>query len=89
MQMTGGQALIQSLKVEGLETIFTLSDIQRDFAIDGLWEEQDHFQVIHPRHEQATTYMADGYARTTGRVGTSLVVPGSVLLNAATGLSTA
>ncbi len=89
MQMTGGQALIQSLKIEGLETIFALPGIQLDFAIDALWEERDHFQVIHPRHEQATTYMADGYARTTGRVGTSLVVPGPGLLNAAAGLSTA
>jgi len=89
MQMTGGQALIQSLKIEGLDTIFALPGIQLDFAIDALWEERDHFRVIHPRHEQATTYMADGFARTTGRVGTSLVVPGPGLLNAAAGLSTA
>ena len=89
MQMTGGQALIQSLKIEGLETIFALPGVQLDFAIDALWEERDHFRVIHPRHEQATTYMADGFARTTGQVGASLVVPGPGLLNAAAGLSTA
>ena len=63
MQMTGGQALIQSLKIEGLETIFALPGVQLDFAIDALWEERDHFRVVHPRHEQATTYMADGFAR--------------------------
>jgi acetolactate synthase-1/2/3 large subunit len=89
MQMTGGQALIQSLKIEGLETIFALPGVQLDFAIDTLWGERDHFRVIHPRHEQATAYRADGFARTTGQVGASLVVSGSGLLNAAAGLSTA
>jgi len=45
--------------------------------------------VIHTRHEQATSYMADGYARTTGRVGTCLVVPGPGVMNALAGLATA
>ncbi|MQA00619.1 MAG: thiamine pyrophosphate-binding protein [Dehalococcoidia bacterium] len=89
MQMTGGQALVQSLKIEGIETIFALPGIQLDFAFDALWEERDHFRIHHTRHEQATAYMADGFARTTGRVGTSFVVPGPGLLNAAAGLSTA
>jgi acetolactate synthase-1/2/3 large subunit len=89
MQMTGGQALVQSLKIEGLETIFALPGIQLDYAIDAFWEERDAIRMIHPRHEQATAYMADGFARTTGKIGTCLVVPGPGLLNAAAGLSTA
>ncbi|MBM3139769.1 MAG: thiamine pyrophosphate-binding protein [Chloroflexi bacterium] len=89
MQMTGGQALAQSLKVEGIQTIFALPGIQLDFAVDALWEERDHFSLVHTRHEQATSYMADGFARTTGEVGTCLVVPGPGLLNAAAGLATA
>ena len=40
-RMTGGQALVQSLKVEGIETIFGLPGIQLDFAFDALWEERD------------------------------------------------
>src|SRR5262249_58914444 len=40
-------------------------------------------------HEQAASYMADGYARTTGRVGACMVVPGPGLLNAMAGLATA
>ena len=52
-------------------------------------EEQDSIRVIHTRHEQATAYMADGYARTTGKVGVCLVVPGPGLLNATAALSTA
>lgn len=89
MEMTGGQALVQSLKIEGLETIFALPGIQLDYAIDAFWEERNAIRMIHPRHEQATAYMADGYARTTGQIGTCLVVPGPGLLNAAAGLSTA
>ncbi len=88
-QMTGGQALIQSLKLEGIDTIFGLPGIQLDFAFDALWEERDAIRVLHTRHEQACSYMADGFARTTGRIGTFIVVPGPGLLNAAAGLSTA
>ncbi|MEX2177822.1 MAG: thiamine pyrophosphate-binding protein, partial [Gemmatimonadaceae bacterium] len=89
MHMTGGQALVQSLKIEGIQTIFALPGIQLDFAFDALWEEQDYFHIHHTRHEQATAYMADGFARSTGQIGACFVVPGPGLLNAAAGLSTA
>ncbi len=88
-RMTGGQALVQSLKLEGIDTIFGLPGIQMDFAFDALWDERDAIQVLHTRHEQACSYMADGFARTTGKVGTFIVVPGPGLLNASAGLSTA
>jgi acetolactate synthase-1/2/3 large subunit len=55
--------------------------VQLDYAFDALYEERQSVRVIYPRHEQSTAYMADGYARVTGRVGTTLV-PGP-------GLSTA
>jgi len=87
--LTGGQALVQSLKREGVTTIFGLPGIQLDWAFDALWEERDQIQVVHTRHEQATSYMADGYARSTGTVGTCFVVPGPGLLNASAGLATA
>lgn len=89
VQLTGGQALVQSLKREGIDTIFGLPGIQLDWAFDALYEERDNIAVYHTRHEQATSYMADGYARATGKVGTCLVVPGPGLLNAMAGLSTA
>jgi len=89
MEMTGGQALAQSLKIEGVETIFALPGIQMDFLFDAIWEEQEHFNVLHARHEQATAYMADGFARTTGKIGTFIVVPGPGVLNATAALSTA
>ncbi len=88
-KMTGGQALVESLKRHGLEVIFGLPGVQLDWAFDALYDAQDAIKVIHTRHEQATSYMADGYARSTGKIGACLVVPGPGLMNAMAGLSTA
>ena len=88
-RMTGGQALVQQLKLEGVETIFGLPGVQLDYVFDALYEERDSIRVVHTRHEQGTAYMADGYARATGRVGTCLVVPGPGLLNTGAALATA
>lgn len=89
--MTGGQALVASLLRQGIDTIFGLPGVQLDGAFDALYDAQQRgdVRVIHPRHEQTTAYMADGYARTTGKIGTCLVVPGPGLLNATAALSTA
>src|SRR5205807_9302272 len=64
--MTGGQALVRQMKAERLDTIFGLPGVQLDWAFDAIYDERDHFRVIHTRHEQATAYMADGFARSTG-----------------------
>jgi acetolactate synthase-1/2/3 large subunit len=87
--MTGGQALVRQLKLEGIDTLFGLPGIQLDWAFDAFWEERDHFDVYYTRHEQACAYMADGFARATGRIGLCMVVPGPGLLNASAALSTA
>jgi acetolactate synthase-1/2/3 large subunit len=87
--LTGGQALVQQLKMEGVDVVFALPGVQLDWAFDALYEAREHMRVVHTRHEQATAYMADGYARTSGRVGACLVVPGPGLLNASAGLATA
>jgi acetolactate synthase-1/2/3 large subunit len=89
--MTGGQALISSLLRQGIDTIFALPGVQLDGAFDALYDAQNggDVRVIHTRHEQGAAYMADGYARVTGRVGTCMVVPGPGLLNATAALSTA
>lgn len=87
--MTGGQALVASLIANGVDTLFALPGVQLDGAFDALYEAQNQIRVIHPRHEQAAAYMADGYARTTGAVGACMVVPGPGLLNATAALSTA
>src|SRR5712691_10430215 len=88
-RLTGGQALARSLVGEGVDVIFGLPGVQLDWLFDALYVEREHLHVYHPRHEQATAYMADGYARTTGRVGVCAVVPGPGLLNAGAALATA
>ena len=88
-RMTGGEALARQLVREGVKLVFGLPGVQLYGALAGLRDEGVRF--ITTRHEQATTYMADGYARAggSGGFGTALVVPGPGLLNAAAGLSTA
>jgi acetolactate synthase-1/2/3 large subunit len=86
-RMTGGQALVRQLEREGARVVFGLPGVQLYGAMTAIRDSGIRF--IATRHEQATTYMADGYARASGAFGTALVVPGPGLLNAAAGLSTA
>ncbi len=86
--MSGGQAVVQTLIREGVDVIFGLPGVQMYGVIDALREEPG-IRMITARHEGTTTYMADGYARATGKPGVALVVPGPGIYNAAAGLSTA
>lgn len=86
---TGADALVDALVTAGVDTVFALPGFQIDALFAAFHDRSEHLRVIHTRHEQATSHMADGYARTTGRTGVCAVVPGAGLLNALTGLSTA
>ncbi len=86
--MSGAQALVRSLAREGVDTIFGLPGVQIMSVFDALYDEPA-IRLVTVRHEQSTAYMADGYARTTGKVGVGLVVPGPGALNATAGLGTA
>ena len=87
-RMTGGQAFARQLHREGVRVIFGLPGVQLYHLLDGL-AEQEEIRFITTRHEQATTYMADGYSRTGAGIGTALVVPGPGLQNASAGIGTA
>jgi acetolactate synthase-1/2/3 large subunit len=87
--MTGGEALAQQLVREGVGQVFGVPGVQLDFAVDGLAKVADRIAYWNTRHEQATSYMADGYARASGRIGVCMVVPGPGLLNALAGVATA
>ncbi len=89
MERSGGEALAAQLVAEGVSAVFGVPGVQLDHAVEGLYRERDHIRFYGPRHEQAATYMADGYARVTGRPGVAMVVPGPGVLNAAAGLATA
>ncbi len=87
--MSGAQALARQLRSEGVDTVFALPGVQMMAAFDAMFELQNDIRLVQTRHEQATTYMADGYAKVTGKVGVAMVVPGPGALNAAAGLGTA
>ena len=87
-RMTGGEALVQSLYREGIRVVFGLPGVQL-YGVMAALRDEPRIRFITTRHEQATSYMADGYARAGGDIGTGLVVPGPGLLNSTAGLSTA
>ena len=64
-KMSGGEALAKSLANEGVEVVFGIPGIQIYGIVAGLRDEPS-IRMISTRHEQATTYMADGYARASG-----------------------
>ena len=88
-EMTGAQALVRQLRAEGVDTVFAIPGVQIMSAFDALYEHQSDIRLVQPYHEQAIVYMADGYARVTGKVGVGLVVPGPGALNTTAALGTA
>ncbi len=86
--MSGGEALAKSLVREGVDVVFGLPGIQI-YGIVAALRDEPGIRMITTRHEQATTFMADGYSRASGKPGVALVVPGAGLYNAASGLTNA
>ena len=88
-QRTGGEALVDALIAHRIDTVFGLPGGQTYGLFDALHRAQPQVRTIGARHEQACSYMAFGYARSTGRPAVCAVVPGPGLLNASAGLLTA
>ena len=88
-QLTGAEAIIKSLRANGVDTVFGLPGGQLDHLFDAIYKEGENIRLIHSRHEQGVAYMAYGYAKSTGKVGTYTVVPGPGLLNSSAALCTA
>lgn len=88
-QLTGGQAVVQSLLNGGVDTLFGLPGVQNDWLYNALHDQREQIRVIHTRHEQGAGYMALGYALARGQVGVYNVVPGPGFLNSTAALATA
>jgi acetolactate synthase-1/2/3 large subunit len=82
-QMTGGRALVQSLKAAGVDMVFGIISVHMLPIYDALRDEPS-IRLIVPRHEQGAAFMADGYARTTGKVGVYCTSTGPGAFNSAT-----
>ena len=85
-RLTGGQALAKSLAQEGIKVVFGVPGAGQYEAVDGLYQESQ-IRYVSTRHEQATSYMADGYARVTGEPAAILVVPGPGMYNSMSGIT--
>ena len=88
MKLSGGEAIAKSLVREGVEVVFGLPGVQMYGLVAGIRDEPT-MRWMTTRHEFATTHMADGYARVTGKPGVAVIVPGVGIYNAGSGLATA
>ncbi|MDA8328016.1 MAG: acetolactate synthase 3 catalytic subunit [Betaproteobacteria bacterium] len=88
MEMTGAEIMVRCLMDEGVELVFGYPGGAVLNIYDAIFK-QDGFKHILVRHEQAAVHAADGYARSTGKVGVALVTSGPGLTNAVTGIATA
>ena len=87
-KLSGGQALVKALRAEGVEVIFGIPGAHVGHIYDALLAEPGIRRIV-ARHEQGAAFMADGYARATGRPGVVIVTGGPGISNAATPLSEA
>ncbi|MCI8669933.1 MAG: biosynthetic-type acetolactate synthase large subunit [Lachnospiraceae bacterium] len=88
MEIKGSELFVKALIEEGVDTLFAYPGGQATDLFDALYG-RDEIDVILPRHEQALIHAADGYARSTGRVGVCLVTSGPGATNLVTGIATA
>ena len=88
MQITGSQLIINSLIEEGVDKIFAYPGGYDKDIFDALYHEKD-IELILPRHEQGLIHTAEGYARSTGKVGVCLVTSGPGATNLVTGIADA
>lgn len=86
--LSGGEMIMRTLKEEGVKMIFGYPGGAVLHIYDALYQ-QDAVEHILVRHEQAAVHAADGFARSTGEVGVSLVTSGPGATNAITGIATA
>ncbi len=88
-RMTAARALVESLRAQGVDTIFGIISSHTMEIFDALYDHQDAIRFISTRHEQAAAMMADGYARVTGKPGVCLTSTGPGAANSMGGLGEA
>jgi acetolactate synthase-1/2/3 large subunit len=89
MQLTGSQIVLECLKEQGVDTIFGYPGGTILNIYDELYKQSDNFLHILTSHEQGAAHAADGYARSTGKVGVCFATSGPGSTNLVTGIATA
>ena len=88
MKMNGARIMLECLKQEGVDTVFGYPGGTVINIYDELFNVKEIRHIL-PRHEQAGTHAADGYARATGKVGVAIATSGPGATNTVTGIATA
>lgn len=89
MLLNGAQIVLQCLKEQDANIIFGYPGGAVIPLYDALYDELEYFTHIRTAHEQAAVHAADGYARSTGKVGVCFVTSGPGATNTITGIATA
>ena len=89
MQLTGSQVVIECLKEQGVDTVFGYPGGAILNVYDELYKHSDEIHHVLTSHEQGASHAADGYARSTGKVGVCLATSGPGATNLVTGIATA
>ncbi|MCR5178619.1 MAG: biosynthetic-type acetolactate synthase large subunit [Lachnospiraceae bacterium] len=89
MKLNGSQIVLECLKEQGVDTIFGYPGGAILNIYDELYKQSDHFNHVLTSHEQGAAHAADGYARSTGRVGVCFATSGPGATNLVTGIATA
>ncbi|WP_423149091.1 biosynthetic-type acetolactate synthase large subunit [Rubrolithibacter danxiaensis] len=89
LELTGSQAVLEALIAEDVKTIFGYPGGAIMPIYDALYDYTDKLQHILVRHEQGSTHAAQGYARTSGKVGVVFATSGPGATNLVTGLADA
>lgn len=89
MKINGSQIVIECLVEQGVDTVFGYPGGNILNIYDALYKNQDRIHHILTAHEQAAAHAADGYARTTGKVGVCMATSGPGATNLVTGIATA
>src|SRR3954451_12128458 len=87
-EITGAEIVVRCLAEEGVEHVFGYPGGAVLYIYDAIFN-QDKFQHILVRHEQAAVHAADAYSRSSNKIGVALVTSGPGVTNAVTGLATA
>jgi acetolactate synthase-1/2/3 large subunit len=89
MQLKGSEIILECLLEQGVDTIFGYPGGQIMPLYDALYDYQDRINHVLTSHEQGATHAADGYARSTGKVGVCFATSGPGATNTVTGIATA
>ncbi len=87
-QLTGAQIIVRCLQAEGVDVVFGYPGGAVLWIYDELFKQEKVRHVL-VRHEQGAAHAADGYSRSSTKVGVCLVTSGPGLTNAVTGIATA